>query len=943
MKSRLFILDPAIRNTTGHYLSYAHKIAVAADSLGLTTWIITHVDVESWDTQRNSINIVPFFDKHVWDEFEEERDGRDSKFQAASMWIENAIRQLHQRFQFVVDDHLLWPTVTPRQFPGLVSTFTASDLRHIHAEILIRYQSEWYQHPAVMAALRRLERMSGRIVLSTDSQLLSQELGVLTSLPVAVRPIPHVHDEAAGLLLGTSGGIVGPLVISMLGNAREEKGFVLLLQALPLISAVYDGLVPLRFVIQCNEPDLACREALNQYTSVQNIDVEWIREAISDEEYDLRVAQSALVLAPYDEGVYRARTSGIGLDALLHGVPIIATGGTWLSRVLPRSAILELRERSVAGLASAILEAVAQIDELTRQARIVQPSIARTHNAVAFVRQAVGMDSFIQPEPRTRRALVIYPWGNASSAKAGNSSRVHMLVDYLERNGHSVRLVAAGGEGTRIGRQTWIEAHDTSTWGRIGWPGRLVAVAEVLLSWLGGGHNEIKHIVSYFNWRADHCWRNRLSEAIRWADDVYLEYPFFADLVRPLAAKHRSQVWLTNHDIVHAKLENGLPKHILASLEINANRSMHLRACVTGEEQHILKVSGIHARVIENVTRASLAEWAETDDPHLIVTRLIGRDSREVGILMFVGSHYGPNIHAARAVRRMAERFEESGVRTFFVVAGGCWVREATGNFVSVGEIDAVSLHALYAVASLVLNPVQEGSGSAVKMLEALAHGKCIISTSVGARGHDLQDGVECVIEDDLNAFPARIERWLRSSPEKSAMELRARRRALANDYMAVFPKYATHSNAQWHGGGLLHEVGGNPDTVDYTQLLATPSLASDPVIVSLVKRRGVPPYDLATRRLQEKLEAALRSPIAMPRQSLRALEKVPEPMLVRALIATLLSVPVSNKENLGMLVSSVRGLSRSERDRSTQLLFDELWWLLDRLDSKDFSDNQLY
>lgn len=936
MKRRLFILDPAIRNTTGHYLSYAHKVALAAESLGFTTWIITHLDVEAWNTESKSINIIPFFNKHVWDEFEEERDGRDSKFQAASMWIENAIRQLHQRFQFVVDDHLLWPTVTPRQFPGLVSTFTASDLRHIHAEILIRYQSEWYEHPAVMAALEVLERMPGRVVLSTDSELLSRELGVLTSLPVAVRPIPHVHNQAAGLLLGTSGGTVGPLAISMLGNAREEKGFVLLLQALPLISAVYDGAVPLRFVIQCNEPDLACRDALDEYISVQNIDVEWIREAISDEEYDLRVAQSALVLAPYDEGVYRARTSGIGLDALLRGVPIIATTGTWLSRILPRSAIFELSARSVAGLASAILEAVTQIDELTRQARIAQPNIARTHNAVAFVRQVIGMDSVIQDELPTRRALVVYPWGNASSGKAGASSRIHMLIDYLERNGQLVRLITSGGEVSRIGRHTWIEAHDTSTWGHIGWPGRLVSVAEVLLSWLGGGHNEVQHIVSYIYWRADRRWRNRLSEATRWADDVYLEYPFFADLVKPLAAKYHSQAWLTNYDIVHAKLEKSLHKHILASLEINANRSIQLRACVTGEEQHILKSSGIHARQIENVTRARLAEWAEPDDPHLIVTQLIGRDSRAVDILMFVGSHYGPNIDAARAIRGMALQRALGVDGVCFVVAGACWVSETTDDFVALGEIDAVSLHALYSVAAIVLNPVQSGSGSAVKMLEAMAHGKCVISTSVGARGHDLHDGVECVIEDDLNAFPARIEQWLRSSPEKSAMELRARRRALANDYMAVFPKYATDSNSQWHGGGRPDVVGGNPDTVDYSQLLATPSLGSDPVIASLVERRGVPTCDLATRRLHEKLASALQSPIVIPRQALQTLERIPSTMFVQVLIATLLSVPVCNKETLGMLVSSVRWLPRSERDRSTQLLSYELRWLLDRLGFTD-------
>ena len=44
----------------------------------------------------------------------------------------------------------------------------------------------------------------------------------------------------------------------------------------------------------------------------------------------------ALVLTPYDPVHFRDNVSGIALDALLHGAPIIATTGTWQARLIER-------------------------------------------------------------------------------------------------------------------------------------------------------------------------------------------------------------------------------------------------------------------------------------------------------------------------------------------------------------------------------------------------------------------------------------------------------------------------------------------------------------------------------------------------------------------------------------------------------------------------------
>jgi len=62
-------------------------------------------------------------------------------------------------------------------------------------------------------------------------------------------------------------------------------------------------------------------------------------------------------------------------------------------------------------------------------------------------------------------------------------------------------------------------------------------------------------------------------------------------------------------------------------------------------------------------------------------------------------------------------------------------------------------LAALYRQTRVVCCPIQSGSGTRVKIIEAAAHGKAIVSTSLGAEGLDLVDGREIMLRDDCNLF----------------------------------------------------------------------------------------------------------------------------------------------------------------------------------------------
>jgi len=61
--------------------------------------------------------------------------------------------------------------------------------------------------------------------------------------------------------------------------------------------------------------------------------------------------------------------------------------------------------------------------------------------------------------------------------------------------------------------------------------------------------------------------------------------------------------------------------------------------------------------------------------------------------------------------------------------------------------------------ADVVVVPLRSGSGTRLKILEAMAHGVPVVSTTIGAEGLDVQDGVHLLVADTAEAMVAAVER----------------------------------------------------------------------------------------------------------------------------------------------------------------------------------------
>ena len=137
--------------------------------------------------------------------------------------------------------------------------------------------------------------------------------------------------------------------------------------------------------------------------------------------------------------------------------------------------------------------------------------------------------------------------------------------------------------------------------------------------------------------------------------------------------------------------------------------------------------------------------------------------------LIYIGSmDWYPNEDAvAFFADEVLPRIQEKVPDVRFSIVGG----NPSGRVQKLAERDGVvvtgrvpEIKPYFAEATVFVVPLRIGSGTRLKILEALAMGKAIVSTTVGAEGLDLKDGEEIFIADEPIAFADAVTRLLMDS-----------------------------------------------------------------------------------------------------------------------------------------------------------------------------------
>lgn len=210
---------------------------------------------------------------------------------------------------------------------------------------------------------------------------------------------------------------------------------------------------------------------------------------------------------------------------------------------------------------------------------------------------------------------------------------------------------------------------------------------------------------------------------------------------------------------IYTKLASGRDKR----LEIKAiNAANHILACSERDKEIMSK------------------EIPSSEDKITVVPNCINFDEygnyvykpkryvKEFKVL-FVGSlSYGPNIDAVNNIlTTIAPNFDEN---VTFMIAGNNPpnLKNKPNNVKFLGFVK--DLKKLINESDICIAPLNYGSGTRLKILEYMAMGKPVISTSKGAEGIDYDNNKDIIIEDNISNFHRKISDLL--NDERQCMKI---------------------------------------------------------------------------------------------------------------------------------------------------------------------------
>lgn len=93
--------------------------------------------------------------------------------------------------------------------------------------------------------------------------------------------------------------------------------------------------------------------------------------------------------------------------------------------------------------------------------------------------------------------------------------------------------------------------------------------------------------------------------------------------------------------------------------------------------------------------------------------------------------------------------------------------------------------------AAVVVVPLRVGGGTRIKIYEAMATGKAVVSTTVGAEGLDVHHGRDIVLADEPRQFAESVVRFLRDERDRTAMGVAAAALAANYGWPVIAAKFA--------------------------------------------------------------------------------------------------------------------------------------------------------
>lgn len=303
MTDTIHIIEPTLATETGHCYSFINSLCSAGDSAHFCLWVNRYANISFFDA---SVQIKPYFFRKI------------RRLQCYLLY--RKLLRLHAKI-----------FISTASFSDLALVNWAS--RGVAQKSSVYLYFHWLNMSArKLAYLKKLAiQQPNLVVLGPTHSVVDvfKEAGFSNAhhvpypISAKTRTGRFAHDDFKGLLYA--------------GAARQDKGIS---HVVDLVEHLNELALQIPFKLQ-NSPDhygqydAATKADLQRLGQINYPYLQLFPETLSADEYANMFA-GAICIQLYNPALFADRISGVTLDALCAGSPVITTAGTWIARIVQR-------------------------------------------------------------------------------------------------------------------------------------------------------------------------------------------------------------------------------------------------------------------------------------------------------------------------------------------------------------------------------------------------------------------------------------------------------------------------------------------------------------------------------------------------------------------------------------------------------------------------------
>ena len=366
--TKFILVDHSLHSVGGHHFEYALQVLRAAERAGFDIWLGANRRLRESEKLPVHWKVRPVYQYTTYSRHRHTTEiASDDSAQAG--WLARLIggwwsdrRRSHRAVAFARDtaalfgeialepgDQVFIPTLSELDLLGLAQ-YLAHDPRtrrvdwhlQFHFPILTGCQPDYCSQEETITRLRRLYNQA--LLLAADHRLYFYATTDQLSIQHTRLGIANFHTlpyPANPVLQEPRGRSPEPtsLQIAYLGDARHEKGYQRLPAMIDRVWRQYVETDRVRFVVQSNfqfalparGDDLEVVESAAALRRLPQHKLTILNEPAGSEEFCRRTLATDIGLLLYDREPYFSRCSGLFVEMLAAGIPVLVSAGCWMA------------------------------------------------------------------------------------------------------------------------------------------------------------------------------------------------------------------------------------------------------------------------------------------------------------------------------------------------------------------------------------------------------------------------------------------------------------------------------------------------------------------------------------------------------------------------------------------------------------------------------------